>query len=100
MKRPMRHYWIDVVMALLALAVGVSAALLWVVFPQGYFAARLLWVEIHKWTGLALSLLALVHVLLHWNWIARMTQRVLTRFLDWYQCPAPSEVGRRNRDWT
>ena len=100
MRRSMRHYWIDVVMALLALAVGVSAALLWVVFPQGFFAARLLWVEIHKWTGLALSLLALVHVLLHWHWIARWTRRVLIRFRDWYQCPARSEFGRRNRDWT
>jgi len=99
-ERGMRHYWIDVVMGLLALIVGVSAALLWVVFPQGYFAARLLWVEIHKWTGLALSLVALVHVLLHWSWLARMTRRVLARVQDWYQRPVRSEFGRRDRDWT
>jgi hypothetical protein len=96
----MRNYWIDVVMGLLALIVGVSAALLWVVFPQGYFAARLLWVEIHKWAGLALSLVALVHVLLHWSWLVRMTRRVLARLQDWYQRPARSEFGRRDRDWT
>ena len=100
MKRGVRNYWIDVVMALLALSVGVSAFLLWVVFPQGYFAARLLWVEIHKWTGLALSLIVMVHVLLHWRWIRRMTQEVLSRLRAWYQRPARSDFGRRNQDWT
>jgi hypothetical protein len=96
----MRNYWIDVVMALLALSVGVSALLLWVVFPQGYFAARLLWVEIHRWTGLALSVVVLVHVLFHWRWIGHMTRRVLSRFREWCQRPARSEFGRQNRDWT
>jgi hypothetical protein len=73
----MRNYWLDVVMALLALTVALSALLLWVVFPQGYFAARLLWLEIHKWTGLALSLAVLLHILLHWSWLVRMTKRIL-----------------------
>jgi len=99
-KQGMRRYWIDVVMGLLALIVGVSAVLLWVVFPQGYFAARLLWVEIHKWTGLALSMVALAHVLVHWRWLARMTRKVLTQIRDWYQRPICSEFGRRNGDWT
>jgi cytochrome b subunit of formate dehydrogenase len=76
----MRNYWVSVVMALLALALGVSAFLLWVVLPQGYFAARLLWLSIHRWTGLALSVTVLTHVLLHARWLVRMTRRVVERF--------------------
>ncbi|MGD8244891.1 MAG: DUF4405 domain-containing protein [Anaerolineae bacterium] len=76
----MRNYWVDVVMGLLALALGVSALLLWVVLPQGYFAARLRWLSIHKWAGLALSLTVLLHVLLHGRWLLRMTERVMEGF--------------------
>ena len=69
-----RHYWIDVVMGLLALVLALSAFLLWVVLPQGFFAARLLWLEIHKWVGLALGISAVVHLALHWRWLIRMTR--------------------------
>ncbi|MGD2144532.1 MAG: hypothetical protein PVF54_08660 [Anaerolineae bacterium] len=89
MGKSTRNYWVDVVMGLLALMVGVSALLLWVVLPQGYFASRLLWLGMHKWSGLALSVTVLLHVLLHGRWLLRMTRRVarrlseqdLTRFL-------------------
>jgi membrane protein implicated in regulation of membrane protease activity len=66
-------------MGLLALAVGLSAFLLWVVLPQGYFPSRLLWLEIHKWSGLALSVVVALHVALHRKWLVRMTRRMLSR---------------------
>jgi cytochrome b subunit of formate dehydrogenase len=91
----MRNYWVDLVMGLLALTVGVSALLLWVVLPQGYFASRLLWLGVHKWAGLGLSVTVLLHLLLHGRWLVRMTRRVverfsgqdLTRFLRRRACP-------------
>lgn len=73
------NYLLDVAMGLLALVVGVSALLLWVVLPQGYFPSRLLWLDIHKWSGLVLSLAVLLHVVLHWQWLVRMTRRMLGR---------------------
>ena len=97
MRKAMRNYWLDVVMGLLALGVGVSALLLWVVLPQGYFATRLLWIEIHKWTGLALSIAVLLHVVLHWGWLTRMTKRVLERFSP--ADPVRLEKRRRDPDW-
>ncbi len=66
------------VLGLLAATVGVSALVLWVVLPQGYFASRLIWLEIHKWSGLLLSVGVLVHVVLHWRWLLRMTHRLVT----------------------
>ncbi len=74
------NYLLDLAMGLLALVVGVSALLLWVVLPQGYFPSRLLWLDIHKWSGLVLSLAVLLHVVLHWKWLVRMTRRMLGRF--------------------
>jgi len=50
-----------------------------VVFPHGFYATRELWVEIHKWVGLALSINVLVHVLLHVGWIRTMTARYVGR---------------------
>jgi hypothetical protein len=94
MRKAMRNYWLDVVMALLALGVGISALLLWVVLPQGYFATRLLWIQIHKWTGLGLSIAALLHVVLHWSWLVRMTKRVLERFSP----SDPTSFSRRRQD--
>jgi hypothetical protein len=68
------HYWLDVMLALSSLVLAVSSFLLWVVFPRGFFPARNLWVTIHKWVGLAVSVGALSHVLLHWRWLVRMTR--------------------------
>ena len=77
MRKATRNYWLDVVMGLLALIVAVSSFLLWVVFPRGYFVARAVWVDIHKWVGLALGITVLVHVAFHWRWLTRMTRRRL-----------------------
>lgn len=72
-------YWLFVVLAIMALLLVVSAFLLWVVFPQGYFPSRLLWVGIHKWAGFTLSILVIFHVMLHWNWLLQMTRRYFSR---------------------
>lgn len=94
MRKSMRNYWLDVVMGLLAVTVGLSALLLWVVLPQGYFASRLLWLGIHKWSGLALSVTVLLHVLLHKRWLVRMTGRVLRSLSP----PSGADVFRRRQD--
>ena len=35
--------------------------------------------EIHEWWGLALGLVLLVHLTLHWDWVVRTTRKVFTR---------------------
>jgi len=89
MNKATRNYWLDVLMGMLALIVAVSSVLLWVVFPRGYYPARTLWVAIHKWVGLALGSVALLHVALHWKWLTRMTRRRIGRTLA---------SGSRSRD--
>jgi hypothetical protein len=79
MREPTRNYIIDVGMLIVALLLAISALLLWVVFPRGYFPARVLWVEIHKWSGLALTVLVMLHLVLHWPWLWTMTRQYLVR---------------------
>jgi hypothetical protein len=50
-------------------------------FSPGFYGARALWIAIHKWGGLALSVVVLMHVALHWTWLMRMTRRHLARVL-------------------
>ena len=50
------HYWLTVLMLFLALLLAISAFMLWVILPLGYLPARLLWGEIHKWTGLSMTM--------------------------------------------
>ncbi len=95
MNKTTRNYWLDMLMGILALIVAVSSFLLWVVFPRGYYPARTLWVAIHKWVGLALGVAVLVHVVLHWRWLTRVTRRYLARALP---SRNPSKAAERAAD--
>ena len=79
MKKTTRNYLLDIAMGLLGILLAISSFLLWVVFPRGYHATRALWVDIHKWGGLALSILAGVHLVLHWKWLVQMTRLQMER---------------------
>jgi hypothetical protein len=70
-------YLLVIVLGLLSLLLTVSSVMLWLVFPRGFYAARQIWVDLHKWGGLALGVGVLFHVLLHWNWLVRKTRRYL-----------------------
>jgi cytochrome b subunit of formate dehydrogenase len=74
------RYLLFLALASLSILVAVSALLLWVVFPRGFFASRAVWVDIHKWSGLTLSLAVILHVILHRNWMKAMTRGFLTRW--------------------
>ena len=75
MRRATLHYILDLAMALLALILGGSALLLWVIFPRGYYPARTLWVAIHKWGGLALG----IAVAVHYYWLSFLSRCSLPR---------------------
>jgi len=78
-----KRIWINYVNDVLLLATGISLAissvLVWVVIPKGYSPQWLLWIAIHKWSGFALAVEALLHVALHFRWLVTMTKRLLAR---------------------
>ena len=79
MKRCWINYAIDVLLFLTALTLAISSLLIWVVLPKGYNPQWLLWIAIHKWSGLALFIAAFLHIALHWRWLVTMTKRMLNR---------------------
>jgi hypothetical protein len=74
-------------MGLLALAQLVSGLVLWLVLPQGYRGgsggvflwSRGTWVDIHSWSAVVLVAIVIVHIILHWDWIVRMTKSYFGR---------------------
>jgi hypothetical protein len=74
------NYLIFLAQAIAAALLGVSALILWHFVPRGYLESRELWVDIHKWTGVALAVLVFIHLVLHWRWLVQMTRRYLNNF--------------------
>jgi len=79
MKRIWINYALDVMMLFTAIALGVSSLLVWVILPKGYNPQWLLWITIHKWSGLALFIEAFFHILLHWKWLIAMTSKMIVK---------------------
>ena len=76
-RRSVWLYGIDVLMVVLSGLLLVSSTLLWFVFPRGFYPAREMWLVVHKYAGLALTVLVVVHLALHWRWLVTMTRRML-----------------------
>ena len=87
MRKATRNYILALIMALLALFQAVSGFVLWLALPGGYMGgrgaadgggtflwSRATWIDLHSWTAVALVVIVVVHVILHWGWIIRMTR--------------------------
>ena len=82
--------------ALLGLAEAISGFVLWLAFPSGggagggrgwggggggeftfWAISKHTWIDIHDWVAVALTVLVIVHVILHRKWIVRMVKSLL-----------------------
>jgi len=48
---------------------------------------------IHTWSGIAMTIAALAHFAIHWNWIMKVTPKVLTAPFRKEDTPAVSEIN-------
>ena len=89
MKKSMKNYVVFVAMFILGLAEAVSGFVLWLAFPDGgggggrwggsgladltfWGLSKHAWIDVHDWVAVALVVLVLLHVVLHWKWLVRM----------------------------
>lgn len=99
MKRTWLNFLIDTVIALAALGLVWTGFLMQWVLPKGspreglslWGFDRHDWGGIHLWFSYAVIVLVVVHIALHWQWIATMVCRLIPR----WKGGAPS-AGRRN----
>ena len=80
-------------MFLLALFEVVSGFVLWFILPRGggyrggswsiaeasFLWSRDTWIALHDWVGVALVVVVVLHLILHWRWIVFMTKRLCLR---------------------
>ena len=87
------YFTLAVSMALLGLAEAISGFVLWLAFPSGggggrgwgggggeltfWAISKHTWIDIHDWVAVALTVLVIIHVILHWKWIVRMVKSLL-----------------------
>jgi len=91
--KKVKMYWSLVIgMVVLGLVEAVTGFVLWLGFPAGggggrgwgggggignltfWELSKHTWIDIHDWVAVALVVLVVVHVILHWKWIARMAK--------------------------
>ncbi|WP_025774946.1 DUF4405 domain-containing protein [Neomoorella thermoacetica] len=81
------NYFLDLALFLSALGLALSGFIPWLILPAGRYGrqafapgfifSRQGWVEIHRLLAIVMVGLVLVHLYLHWDWIANMTRRIL-----------------------
>jgi hypothetical protein len=90
LRKATRNYFLAVVMFLLGLLEVASGFVLWLVLPRGsgYMGGRGLaseatflwsrdaWLDLHIWVGVALVIIVVIHLVLHWRWIVFVTRRL------------------------
>jgi len=96
MTKAKTYFVLAISMVILGMAEAISGFVLWLAFPSGrgggggrgwgsgggeeltYWAiSRHTWIDIHDWVAVALVALVIIHVIMHWKWIVRMTKSLL-----------------------
>ena len=80
-KKAWLNYFIDIGLLISFILCGVTGIIKWPgIIPKiGLNYSNLPFVlisKIHDWSGLLIVILSLIHVILHWKWIVKMTKRL------------------------
>jgi hypothetical protein len=76
MNKAKLNYFVDMLLAVAFVLVAITGILK---FPGWFGYLQLPWrtlSKIHDWSGIAMAVLVLIHLILHWNWIVSMTKSI------------------------
>ena len=85
LRKKTQNYILFVILLLLGLFQAMSGFILWLALPHGgggrggstttfWSLTRNTWIDIHDWVAVALVVMIIIHILLHWKWILYMTK--------------------------
>jgi len=92
LKKWLQNYILVVMLAVASVAEAVSGFVLWFALPhvgggggrfgggslqQFWSLTRTAWTDMHDWAAIALVVIVLAHIAMHWKWIWRMTKQVV-----------------------
>lgn len=81
-KRAIINYFIDIGLAVTFLLAFITGIFKWPSLVRwfGWSASSYrVMTFIHDWSGLIMSLLVLVHIILHWRWIVVMSRKIFKK---------------------
>ena len=87
MRKVTVNYILFIILSLLGLFETVSGFILWFALPRGgggwgrglgdeavfWSLTRHMWIGLHDWVAVALVVVVIIHLVLHWKWIIYMT---------------------------
>ncbi len=95
MKKGMYLFSLVGFLLLIGLAETISGFVLWLALPShvgrrglesSYWGlTRQTWVGIHDWVAIALTAIVIIHLLLHWKWVLRMTKQLFVQLTEAYR---------------
>ena len=90
MRKVTQNYILFVFLFVLGLFQAVSGFIMWFILPHGggglrgtaatavfWGLEKNTWIALHDWTAVALLVVAVIHIIIHWKWIVRMTRSYL-----------------------
>jgi hypothetical protein len=98
-RKTSQRWWLVALLTILGLGV-LASSIYFLVFPVGfqggrnpYYGLTILfsrdgWDALHLWTGLAMILVVMIHIIVHWHWIMAIAVRCVK--------PQTCEVGKKN----
>jgi cytochrome b subunit of formate dehydrogenase len=66
----------------------------WAADP-GLLFSRTTWDLIHTWAGVTLTAAALIHLVIHWKWVTKVTRKMAQQWLPGRRFPQPAPVTDR-----
>lgn len=110
-RKAIQNYILAAVLAIASIIEAVSGFVLWFALPhgagvgggQGWRAlingvstfwgfTRDNWVSIHDWAAVALVVIVIAHIVMHWKWVVRMTQQISREVRGIIRSPEPARV--------
>ncbi|MDD3032744.1 MAG: DUF4405 domain-containing protein [Candidatus Pacebacteria bacterium] len=87
MKKITVNYIIDFLAILSFFVISTSGAVLYFIFSKGSSRGgvnflglvKSEWITIHDWGALVLTILILIHFLMHWSWFVDMSKNIFRR---------------------
>ena len=92
MRKQTLNYLTNLIFFLLMLIETLTGFVLWLVLPHGggggggkrgltlteetFIWGRDTWLDLHDWFAVALLVVLVIHLILHWKWIVYMTKKV------------------------
>ena len=87
LRKQIQNYLINFLFFILMIVETLTGFVLWLVLPhqeqrrglpeESFIWSRSTWIDLHDWFAVALLVVLVVHIILHWKWIVFMTKKVI-----------------------